>query len=359
MGLKNPGTWENASNWYNAANADNIRVNETPAVGSIAQWNAGGGGDGHVAYVESVSYNSSGTVTAITITEDNFMPETGQGSLDGGYTAEVQITAGASVWPANFIHAKDKTSSGGQLQWKLRNTNGSGPADTTFSYGASTDIPVVGDWDGNLTATVGIVRPDGSQLLWKLRNTNSSGPADSAFDYGASNALPTPGNWDGVGSTTPGVVRIDDGSGQLLWELRNADGPGPATYEFHYGPSDALPVVGDWDGNGTVTIGVVRQDPSTGTLLWELRNSNSSGPADIEFHYGPDGALPVVGDWDGNETATIGVVRPINGQLYWELRNSNSAGAPDLSFYYGASTDIPVVGDWDGNGTVTIGIARR
>jgi len=77
-------------------------------VGSIAQWNAGGGGDGHVAYVESVNYNSLGKVTGITVTEDNFMPEPGYGNLNGGYTAEIHITAGSSVWPANFIHAKDQ-----------------------------------------------------------------------------------------------------------------------------------------------------------------------------------------------------------------------------------------------------------
>jgi hypothetical protein len=54
---------------------------------------------------------------------------------------------------------------------------------------------------------------------------------------------------------------------------------------------------------------VVRQDQSTGTLLWELRNSNSAGPANITFNYGPNGAIPVVGDWDGNRTTTVGIVR--------------------------------------------------
>jgi len=333
-----------ASAWGSYFATHGHAPNNKPAPGAIA-WESGGD---HVAYVESVSANGS----KVTISEYNEgfypgQPTTGDGLYD---------TRTVPTGNFEYIHVKDITR---QLLWKLRNTNSSGAANTAFYYGASTDTPVVGDWNGNRTATAGIVRPDGSQLLWKLRNTNSPGPADGAFDYGASNALPTPGNWDGVGSTTPGVVRTDDGSGQLLWELRNADGPGPATYEFHYGPSNALPVVGDWDGNGTVTIGVVRQDPSTGTLLWELRNSNSSGPADVEFHYGPDGALPVVGDWDGNGTATVGVVRPVNGQLYWELRNSASAGAPDLNFYYGAPTDIPVVGDWNGNGTVTVGIVRR
>jgi surface antigen len=109
-GFQDPGNWGNASNWAKAASGDHILVNQTPAVGSIAQWNAGGRGDGHVAFVESVSYDGAGAVTGITISEDNFMPETGYGSLNGGYTAEIHITAGARVWPANFIHAKDQTT---------------------------------------------------------------------------------------------------------------------------------------------------------------------------------------------------------------------------------------------------------
>ena len=54
------------------------------------------------------SHSSSGKVTGITITEDNFMPESGQGSFDGGYTAEVPITACASGVACDFIHAKDQ-----------------------------------------------------------------------------------------------------------------------------------------------------------------------------------------------------------------------------------------------------------
>jgi surface antigen len=104
-GFKDPGNWGNASNWANAAHVDNILVDQTPAVGSIAQWNSVNKSPGHVAYVEKVDYNSSGRVTGIAITEDNWMPETG--SFAGGYTAEIHITAGTSVWPANFIHAKD------------------------------------------------------------------------------------------------------------------------------------------------------------------------------------------------------------------------------------------------------------
>jgi hypothetical protein len=55
----------------------------------------------------------------------------------------------------------------------------------------------------------------------------------------------------------------------------------------------------------------------------------------------------VVGDWDGNGTTTIGLYRPSTNTYY--LRNSNSYGAPDITIAsWGAPGDIPVVGDWNG-----------
>jgi peptidoglycan/xylan/chitin deacetylase (PgdA/CDA1 family) len=153
---------------------------------------------------------------------------------------------------------------------------------------------------------------------------------------------PVTGDWDGNGTVTPGVVRGN------TWYLRNSNSPGPADIVFQYGgPTDRV-VTGDWDGNGTTTPGLVRGN------TWYLRNSNSTGIADVQFAYaGPDDR-PVTGDWDGNGTTTIGVVR---GNV-WYLRNTNSAGPGLAGFSYGGPTDRPVTGDWDGNGTTTIGIVR-
>lgn len=56
--------WGNASSWAYSARAAGYRVDNTPAVGAIAQWNSGAygmSGWGHVAYVESV--NGDGTIT--------------------------------------------------------------------------------------------------------------------------------------------------------------------------------------------------------------------------------------------------------------------------------------------------------
>src|SRR6266498_3575879 len=102
--------------------------------------------------------------------------------------------------------------------------------------------------------------------------------------------------------------------------------------------------------NGVDTTGVFR--PSNGLLY--LKNQNTTGFADIAINYGIASDYPVVGDWDGNGTATIGIYR--HGSFY--LRNSNTLGFADLVFLFGQVGDQPIAGDWNGDGIDTIGIFR-
>jgi peptidoglycan/xylan/chitin deacetylase (PgdA/CDA1 family) len=155
---------------------------------------------------------------------------------------------------------------------------------------------------------------------------------------------PISGDWDGNGTVTPGVVVGN------TWYLRNSNSAGPADIVFTYGRSSDRPVTGDWDGNGTTTPGVVRGN------TWYERNSNSSGPGTTVFTYGHSTDRVVTGDWDGNGTTTPGVVR---GNTWYE-RNSNSSGPGTTVFPYGRASDSDrvVTGDWDGNGTTTPGIVR-
>ena len=153
---------------------------------------------------------------------------------------------------------------------------------------------------------------------------------------------PVVGDWDGNGTVTPGIVR------GASWLLRNANSSGAANITFGYGLPTDRPVAGDWDGSNTTTAGIVRG------ANWYLRNANSGGAANITFAYGQPSDRPVAGDWDGNGTTTAGIVRGAT----WYLRNANSGGAASITFAYGQATDRQVVGDWDGNGTVTPGIVR-
>ena len=111
-------------------------------------------------------------------------------------------------------------------------------------------------------------------------------------------------------------------------------------------PAGAIPFVGDWNGDGTATPGWFHES------RWYL--VESPGGEVISFFYGRGTDTPVVGDWNASGEQTIGVRRGNR----WFLRNDNSGGAPDLDFYYGRSTDVPVVGDWNASGEQTIGVRR-
>ena len=108
-------------------------------------------------------------------------------------------------------------------------------------------------------------------------------------------------------------------------------------------------VVGDWNGDGTDTIGVFRSG------VFYLRNTNTTGVGDVTAGFGNPTDRPVVGDWNGDGTDTIGVSR---GATFY-LRNTNTTGTGELSASFGDPSDWPIVGDWNGDHIDTIGIVRR
>jgi Calcineurin-like phosphoesterase len=214
----------------------------------------------------------------------------------------------------------------------LKNSNSRGFADVSINYGLARDYPVVGDWDGDGTATIGVYR-NGKFLL---RNSNTLGFADLVFAFGAPGDQPIAGDWNGDGVDTIGVYRPS--TGQFL--LRNSNSPGAPDKSFYLGNPGDVGIAGDWNGDGIDSTGVFR--PSNGVIF--LKNTNSSGVADVALHYGMAGDKPVTGDWDNDGIDTIGIYR--NGTFY--LRNSNTIGVADLTFALGINGDMPIAGNWDG-----------
>ena len=90
-----------------------------------------------------------------------------------------------------------------------------------------------------------------------------------------------------------------------------------------------------------MTIGLFRP---TGNVFF-LRNTNTVGFPDVTVAFGASGDIPIVGDWNGDGT-TIGLFRPSGN--YFFLRNNNTTGMPDIIVPYGAPGDLPIVGNWDG-----------
>ena len=192
--------------------------------------------------------------------------------------------------------------------------------------------------------TIGVYDPP--TRTFYLRNSNTPGNANIQVQYGPANAVPVVGDWNGDGIDTIGVYE----SSTRTFYLRNSNTVGNADLTIQFGPAGAVPIVGDWNGDGTDTIGAY--DPATRTFY--LRNSNTPGNADIQIQYGPLSVLPVAGAWAALGMDTIGVYEPGTRTFY--LRNANTPGPADIQVQYGPSGSVPTVGDFDNNGSTTIGV---
>ena len=153
-------------------------------------------------------------------------------------------------------------------------------------------------------------------------------------------ALVLLGAMPALATDTVGVVDPTTGH----WVLRDEN---TNTKTIIYGNPGDVPFTGDWNCDGVATPGLYRQ--SDGFAY--LRNSNTTGIADITFFFGNPGDLPIAGDFDGDGCDTVSIYRPAQARFFIinELGvNGGGLGAADFSFEYGNPGDIPVAGDWDG-----------
>jgi hypothetical protein len=219
--------------------------------------------------------------------------------------------------------------------WRVSNANAeqlstSAGVFASYRWGRKGDLPVVGDWDGDGTQTLGVVRPsqarDGNHLL--LRNSDGS-----VLDYwfGRYGDRILVGDWNGDRAWTPAAVR----SG--TWTLRETHAPDSPVTTLSFGHSGDRYLAGDWDGDGDFTPGVHR----AGTF-W-LRNSAGSGRSEVRVRFGRANDLGVVGDWNDNGTWTPGVLR---AGSRWYLKDSLDGAAASVGLRK-QTPGAPVVGDWD------------
>jgi hypothetical protein len=224
--------------------------------------------------------------------------------------------------------------------------------DATFVFGRPGDIPVVGDWNGDSHTKVGIFR-NVNGLGEFVLDTNGDrvfDAGDQVFFFGLGTDHPIVGDWDGSGRSKIGVVR-DNGQGTLVFSLDfNGDGVFDVGDQvFTFGRSGDKVVIGDWNGDRRAKVGVVRATTG-GVAQWftDFNGDHVFGAGDQVFNYGLFSDTPVVGDWTGANRDSPGVARNSGTGLLWSIDfNGNHIFDPgDLVFVFGASGDIPVAGKW-------------
>jgi hypothetical protein len=264
--------------------------------------------------------------------------------------ATEQITVDYTTVDGTALAGQDYTATAGTLTFEVGEIAtyvdvtvlGDNVVETDKSFGmalSNGSVPV-----GDPLATIVIIDEDVAEPLQQHYLTlDHNGTAEVGFSYGRPGDTVVYGDWNGDGTDTIGVRR------GATWYLRNSNTAGAPDLVFVYGSASDEPIVGDWNADGTDTVGVRR-----GATLY-LRNSNTAGSADIAYVYGLSTDTLVVGDWDGNGQDTMGVRR---GRQFM-LRNLQSGGAATLVFSYGQPTDLALNGgDWDGDGDDTVGVWR-
>jgi len=131
-------------------------------------------------------------------------------------------------------------------------TNGNGiwdaPPDFQVSFGATTDIAIRGDWDGDGKSEIGVYRPASSQFYMdKNGNGIWDGPSiDSLMSFGTAGDKPIIGDWNGDGKDNIGVYRPSntgfyrDVNGNGIWDGTPIDA-------FNaFGASGDTPIIGRW-----------------------------------------------------------------------------------------------------------------
>jgi hypothetical protein len=204
---------------------------------------------------------------------------------------------------------------------------------TSFYFGNPGDVAFAGDWDCDGLDTPGLYRQSDGFVY--LRNSNTQGVADIRFFFGNPGDVPMAGDFDHDGCDTVSIYRPSEQRVYVIDELGSGDrGLGAATHSFMFGNPGDRPFIGDFDGDGTDTVGLHRA--STGLVYF--RNSNTTGLADSQFVFGNPGDLIAAGDWIGAGRDTVAVYRPSNQTLY--IKYANSAGNADVQLVAGPQTGL-------------------
>jgi SpoIID/LytB domain protein len=322
-----------------------------------ASWAGGGGGKGiNALYAQAVaarSYAWSEQRYAYAKTCD---------------TTSCQVYRGAGVNGASHEDARTDVAVANTAGYVRRFSNGT-IARTEFSsstggYSAGGTFPAVVDTGDdispfhNWSQTISVAKVEATYAVGALQSIIVTGRNGLGEDGGRVRSVVISGSSGSV-TRTGDQLRSDLGlrsdwfsvaseGPPGRWYLRNTNTSGNADVAVAFGDAGAVSIACDWDGDGVDTVGVFQNGRFT------FVNANASGQSSTTFGFGDPGDRPICGDWDGNGTDTVGLFR--RGVFY--LRNSNSSGPPDGTFGFGNPTDVPLAGNWNADPWDTVAVFR-
>lgn len=210
--------------------------------------------------------------------------------------------------------------------WYVSKNSG---GDLTFVWGAATDIPVPADFDNDGKADIAVYRPQegASQGLWYVLKSSTNYASYDVAVFGASTDKPVVGDYNGDGKADYAVIRRS--GGVTTWYILYN---GTTTFAASsWGTDTDIAVPGDYDGDRKNDLAVWR--PSTGT--WYVFKS---GGGIIGAQFGQAGDVLVPADYDGDQKTDLGVYRASDN--VWYIQQS-TAGISFTTFGGSGQTPVP------------------
>jgi hypothetical protein len=122
-------------------------------------------------------------------------------------------------------------------------------------------------------------------------------------------------------------------------------------------PTDAVPVAGDFDGDGIDTVSLFA--PSLGR--WYINHNATGWTLTGSFAVGavPAYVQPLAGDWDGDGIDGIAVYDPLERKLYVNNRTDGDRSTEQqVTFAWAGTNWLALAGDWDGDGRASVGFVN-
>ena len=228
------------------------------------------------------------------------------------------------------------------------------PPDQTTSFGFPGDTPIFSSfwlYEGSMgqPSMIAVFRGgqwylDANQnYVWDGTGTGK----DLILSFGFPGAIPVTGDWNNIHWQSIGVYNAGtwylDRHGNFVWE---GTGTGKDVM-YSFGFPGAIPVVGDWNRDSWDEIGVYTDGiwyvDANHNYVWDGTGTGK----DAIFSFGFPGAIPVIGDWNGDEYLEIGVYNA--GTWYLDTDPDNhwdDVTFKDMVCQFGAPGFTPVAGNY-------------
>ena len=329
-------TWTGTSRYNHSPSSLSIDFNKTNDLGAPMVAAAPGVitsavNLGDRSYGRYIVVDHGGGWTTLYAHLSAFWSTTGQ-AVDQGTVLGLVGTSGGSTGP--HLHFEERLNKVDQRAYFTRTPFTMG---TTLPSANCGDTPVIGDWDGNGTSNIGVLRRS-SPPLFHLKRPHR---APLSIVYGRPTDQPVSGDWDGDGSIDIGVRRPSS----MGFLLRSKDG---SSRSVPLGRLSDFGLTGDWNGDRKTDVGVWH--PST--RLFTLRAADGSTRT---LTFGSLGDRPVTGDWNGDKKTDLGVYTASTSTF--TLRTVSRTGAVSTTrVVWGTPRSLPVAGDWNADGIGDIGV---